>query len=212
MAKMEDRYRELYSTADWEDEYKNRRFHVYDRILRVLMHLPIRSMVDVGASYGLLVEICNENGLDAYGVEFPVANLIEFHATLKHSKNKFLYGSIEESEILDQLSNKSFDAVVVLDSFRYFTNPALLNRINPIFFIIKEICDNKYIRRRRHGREFDVRLYSPLSCSELFPDYRIARMYMSKHVASIRNPPEWMLSAYNDIFPTYTLVLVHRDN
>jgi SAM-dependent methyltransferase len=210
---IEDRYRQIYSNADqeWEDLYKNRRLRVYKRILRVLADLPIRSVVDVGASYGLMVDICNEYGLDAYGVDFPLPSIIDFHATLKHAKNKFIYGSIEDEDTIDTLADKRFDAVVILDSLRYFENAVLLNKISPRFFIIKEICDNNHTRQRRQKGEFDVRLYSPLSCSHLFPDYRIESIYASKHVASIPNPSNWMLSAYNVIFPTYTLVLAHQD-
>ena len=211
--KIEDRYSQIYSNADqqWEHLYKNQRLRVYNRVLRVLADLPIRSMVDIGTSYGILVEICNEYGIDAYGVDFPLAGIMDFHSTLKHARNKFIYGSIEEKDTVDQLANRGFDAVVILDSFRYFSHPASLNRIKPSFFVIKEVCDNTQTRQRRQKREFDVRLYSPWSCSKLFPDYRIARIHMSKHIASIRNPSKWMLSAYNVILPTYTLVLAHRD-
>lgn len=189
----------------------NLRLRVYKRILRVLASLPIRSLVDIGASYGLLVEICNAYGLDAYGVDFPLARIMDFHATLAHARDRFIYGSIEDEEIVDKLANRGFDAVVILDSLRYFAHPSSLNRIRPSFFVIKEVCNNNHTRKRRQEREFDVRLYSPLACSELFPDYRIARIYMSKHIASIPNPSKWMLSAYNAILPTYTLVLSHQD-
>lgn len=84
-----------------------------------------------------------------------------------------------------------------------------LNNLGAYFFIIKEVANNLYIRRKRKG-EFDVKLYSLADYEKIYPDYKIIRIYSPKFIFKIENPNSLILKFLNFMFPTYTLILKRK--
>lgn len=192
----------------FQDEYIHSRIRVYEKICRIAKDLKIKSLLDIGCSFGLLVEICNAKGIDASGFDLPIETLRRFHEKLDYSRGKFFYGSANDEKVFDGLGDKGFEAVTVLDALRYFERPELLTRINAGILIVKEVADNFYIRAQRRKVETipDLRLYSPFSLLERFKNYKVQKIFLSRFIMGINNPG-WTTMGLVNCLPTYTVVL-----
>ena len=209
MELLEKKYQDRYTNdIVFQNEYIHHRAKVYRRISEILGDLGVKSSLDIGCSFGLLVEICNAKGIDAFGFDLPIDNLREFHEKLDYSKGKFIYGSIDDEAVLDTLRHKEVEAITILDSLRYFGRPELIENIGAKNLIIKEVSDNLYIRNQRKKMETipDLRLYTPVSLLEMFKKYKPIRIYVSKFILHINHPSRQTLNLVNYL-PTYTIVL-----
>lgn len=86
--------------------YLEQRFELYKNIVKIVQKLGIASFIDIGCAYGLLVDFANANGIDAYGLDFPIENLKKFHCQLKYSDGKFIYGDLQDKNVIDKISDK----------------------------------------------------------------------------------------------------------
>lgn len=213
MKLLEKKYQERYTNDPiFQNEYIHFRTKVYRKISEIAENLKIKSLLDIGCSYGLLVDICNARGIDTFGFDLPIDSLKQFHQKLEFSKDKFIYGSIDDEAVFHSLGQKGFEAVTIIDSLRYFEHPEFIRRINARFLIIKEVSDNLYIRRQRKKVETipDHRLYSPTLLLDVFNKYKALRIYLPKFILRVNNPGQTALKVINYL-PTYTIVLQRKD-
>ena len=202
---MKKKYQDIF-TSSTSQVYLSKRNRLYAEIFNIVRNLKISSLLDIGCAYGILVELCNTHGINAFGVDFPIDNLREFHDLLKYSKGKFVYGCVDDKDFIEKIANYKFSAIVILDSLRFFEKPENLNRLGTELLIIKEVSNNFYIVKRRKS-EFDIRLYSPSECLKIFPEYYVFRIYSSRFLIRIDNPNLLYLNAINLLFPSYTIIL-----
>jgi hypothetical protein len=212
MLESEKKYGELYAENKWfREQYRNSggRGDLYNTIFRIVRELNVRTVVDIGCSYGLMVDLMNANDINAFGVDFPFDELKGFHKGLLHAKDKFVYGSMNEEEVIENISDIHPEAITIIDTLRNIEKPGNLSRLDPTFIIIREVSDNRRVKRQRKD-EFDVRLYSPLDLLKVFSDYTPHRIYFCRYRLRIRRPPKFVLYAINAVFPSYTIVLKRR--
>lgn len=199
-------YSELFSdNSNFQKVYLIKRSKLYQKIVSILHELKVTSLLDIGCAYGLLVELANANGIDAYGLDLPIDNLMKFHSQLRFSKDKFIYGSLEDQSLIKEIAQKEFQAITVLDTLRHIEKFENLNNLKAEMLIIKEVSDNYYMRRRRRT-QFDVKLWKPSDYEEKFPSYKISRIYSSKFLFKIKKPNGLILKAFN-LFPSYTIIM-----
>ncbi len=150
MQALERLYYDYYSNHNISQNiYIGQRIRVYQNIYAILKDLNIKSLLDIGCSFGLLVDICNAQEINAVGLDLPIDSLKHFHQNLKYSANKFLYDSVDNGDNFDIFRDKAFDAITIIDSLRYFGHPEFIKKINATFIIIKEVSNNLYIRKYR---------------------------------------------------------------
>jgi len=134
---IEEFYKEKFSFDDtFQKLYQEERMVLYEQILKIIKELKISSLLDVGCSFGLLVERCNLEGIDAYGLDLPVDNLKKYHQNLPHSQGKFLYGSVNDNAFWETVKPKEFEALIILDTLRHISNPENLTKLNYKYIII----------------------------------------------------------------------------
>lgn len=202
-------YSEKFTTnSEFQREYLFRRSKLYRKIISLAHKLRINSLLDIGCAYGLLVEYANANGIDAYGLDLPIDNLKQFHGKLKHSQGKFKYNSLEE--LVNSAEKMDFQLIVILDTLRHIENCACLNDLGAEWVIIKEVSSNFYVRRMRK-KQFDIKLWSPNECLNLFYSYKAYGIYPSKFIFRVTNPGRLSLNAINLLFPSYSLILKRRN-
>ena len=201
------KYDELYTENQWfQEQYKHTRRSLHESIVRIVQDLNVGHVVDIGCSYGLMVDLLNENNIDACGLDLPIATLKEFHKQLSHATDKFLYGSVENESVIELIAEKRPQAIILIDTLRYIEKPTNLRRIAPDFIIISELSDNRRMRKKR-ANEFDIKLYSPMDCLQLFPEYWASRIYFYRSRFRIRRPSSIALRTITAMFPSYILVL-----
>ena len=211
---IEEFYKEKFSFDDtFQKLYQEERMVLYEQILKIIKELKISSLLDVGCSFGLLVERCNLEGIDAYGLDLPVDSLKKYHQNLPHSQGKFLYGSINEGAFLETVGSKDSGALILLDTLRYIVYPNNLAILNYKYIIIREVSNNFYITllRNKQNDNIDVKLYSPLECLKLFRNYYPYQIRFYRYSKNLNLPNKWGLVFINAIFPSYTLVLKRDD-
>jgi hypothetical protein len=208
----EKEYSELYGENEWfRDQYRNpnNRRDLYNTIYHIVRDLKVRSVVDIGCSYGLMIDLMNANNIDAFGLDFAFESLKEFHKELTRSKDKFLYGSVNDEKVIEKIFDIHAEAITIIDTLRHIENPGNLRRVDSQFIVIREACNNRRVKSQRRN-EFDVRLYSPGDLLKLFPEYRSYRIYFCNYRLTINRPPKAVLCAINAVFPSYTIVLRRR--
>jgi hypothetical protein len=207
---VEQRYRDLYSENDWfQNQYRTNRREFYDSVLKIVQDSKVTRCLDVGCSYGLMVELMNQHNIDASGVELHIDELVEFHKGLPYSKGKFLYGSANDQGFIDSLGGTWPGAIAVIETLRYLENPGLLARLKPELIIIREISNNRRNRTKR-AQEFDIRLYSPVDLLQIFPEYECWAIYFFRSSLKINKPLGFVLHIINGVFPSYTVVLKRK--
>lgn len=201
-------YNEMFSNnEEFKNVYLNKRGALYSKILDILCRLKAGSMLDVGCAYGLLVEEGNKKGLDCWGLDLSIDELKRIHQTLPLSSRKFFYGTIENREIVKEVQQKGFDAIVLLDTLRSLSDISNVRLLTPRFIVVKDACDNEKIRERPQKSILRVNLYSPLSLLDIFTGYHIRTIYPSKFIFGINNPSRMTCKLINRFFPTYCAVL-----
>lgn len=178
------------------------RIPVYERIADILLRLRITHALDCGCAYGVLVELLNSRGIDAWGADLDDPEIRKYHGRLQLSKGKFYYGDITT---LNLDIPRTGSCLVVLDTLRYISEPQRLSQLGTEYIVIKEVTSNPVMRWLRRG-EFDNRMYSPLNCAALFPEYKVAEVHTSRFIFKVTHPQPLTLSWLN-LLPTYTLVL-----
>jgi SAM-dependent methyltransferase len=208
VGKVYDFYKEHYADQNFQEIYRKKRLNHYIKMRDICRDLEVRSLLDVGCSYGLLVELCNEVGINAYGLDMPFETLKQAHELLNGSREKFIYGSVDDG-ITKSLPIKHFDALVIMDTLRHIFKPEHIVDLNANYLIIKEISDNR--RNRVKAKDLIDRLqhplYSPLRCLALFQKYYCYAIYPSKYLFKLNYPSKSILKIINLISPTYTLIL-----
>lgn len=206
---IKDKYSELFSTSHiFREEYLVRRRKLYIQIFNIMQELHITSFLDIGCAYGLLVEYANSRGINGVGLDLHIDELVQFHNNLSHSKGKFIYGSAEDEKLIENIAQR-FELIILLDTLRYLKICEHLNKLNASWVIVKEVCNNFYIRWKRKD-QFDIRLYSPVECLKIFSNYSIYRVYPSKANFYLNNPNSLLLKTINLTFPNYTIILKKR--
>lgn len=194
--------------------YLNERMKHYKEILNILKALNINSIIDLGCAYGLLVEMCNKAGINAYDFDLPIQHLMDFHNKLVFSVGKITYGSINNRQFSKDLNLKNVEALILLDTLRYLDKPETLKRFDVDYILIKENCYNLHLkwdrRRNKESAKHIIRDYTPSDCLSLFDNYYARQIYPSKYLFKINNPSTIALRVINAVFPTYTLVLQNR--
>jgi len=214
---IEEFYKEKFSFDDtFQKLYQEERMVLYEQILKIIKELKISSLLDVGCSFGLLVERCNLEGIDAYGLDLPVDNLKKYHQNLPYSQGKFFYGSINEGAFLETVGSKvsgASGALIILDTLRNIVHPENLAILGYKYIIIREVSNNFYIARLRKNQKdnIDVKLYSPMECLKLFCSYYPYQIRFYRYSKNLNLPTKWGLFFINAIFPSYTLVLKRDD-
>jgi SAM-dependent methyltransferase len=205
VVKTEDFYKELYSDKRFQTVYQKERLHHYKKMMTICQELKVKSLLDIGCSYGFFVEFCNHVGINAYGLDFAIEKLKQGHQQLEKSKGKFIYGSIDDDEVIQALRVKKYDALVMMDTLRYIYHPKALLSLDTKFIIVKEISNNRFIKK--NSDPIVQRLYSPIQCMELF-EKTCHIIYPSKYLFKIYKPHNILLKTINAISPTYTIILV----
>ena len=208
--KVEQFYFEKFSNdSAFQEIYLNNRFPVYRVILKIINRLKIKSAIDIGCAYGLLVEMLNENGVDAWGLDLPIENLQKIHQGFDFAKGKFQYGSASDPEIVQQVARRHFEAVIILDTLRYIGQPENIDTFKPEYIIVKENTDSFYrkLAKMKEKIFMEEEVYSPHRCVELFSNYGAYEIYPSKYLFRVRLPGSLWLTLIDHIFPTYTMVL-----
>jgi SAM-dependent methyltransferase len=203
--RFEQFYIDSYADSEFRQTYLTGRHRTYRRVARILRRLGVRWALDVGCAYGLLVEELNGSGIDAYGVDLPVARLQEFHASLKHSAGNFLYGDAATMTFSIPADDS---AITILDSLRYFDVVQPLTRQDAQYIIAKETGSRSYIVGQRKPED-QVRFYSPLDLLETFDRYVPWEIHASRYLFHIDKPGATTLRLF-DRLPNYTLVLKRR--
>ena len=184
----------------------------YRNLLRICIDLNVKSALDIGCSYGLLVEMCNTAGIDVYGLDFAIPELQNSHDRLRLSQAKFLYGSICDKAVLETIRQMDFEMIIMADTLRYLEAfESLEHSLTPRYFLIKEICNNSFVRHRRKGNTHDVRIWSPADLARLFGQYTFQRLYLPRFVYSLERPGGFTLRMVNALFPNYTALLHLKD-
>ncbi len=207
-------YERFNKNKAFQNIYLQKRISHYKKVLNILKVLNVHSIIDFGCAYGLLVEMCNEAGMNAYGFDLPIENLIEFHKRLFYSLGKFVYGSINDEESAGDYILKNAEAFIYMDTLRCIVKTENIKRFNPSYIIIKEISNNLYLKWERWGKKrltaWGIRNYTPLECLSLFNNYYAYQIYPSKYIFKINDPSNFTLRLINTVSPTYTLVLKHK--
>jgi len=205
-----EKYYELFEkNMEFKKVYTEERIKLYRHIVDILLMLNVTSVLDVGCAFGLFVDLANKCGIDAYGLDLPIDELKTFHESLSLSRGKFIYGSIEDNSIIDQIAEKQFQTIVLLDTLRYITHINWVSRLNPQFIIIKEV-NNNFVMRYTRKNQFDVRLYSIFDLLKLFPSYKIFYLYSSKYIFALKNPSLPVILTIGRLLPTYTAILERK--
>lgn len=206
MSKMLNYYNNLFTDTHQQKIYIQDRHYLYMKLYQIAVEQGMQSVIDIGCGFGLFVEQCNARGMQAYGLDFPIQELQRFHADLKYSVGKFIYGSIEDDSIVQVLYRKDIDLITIIDTLRHISQPQKLATLRPKMFIIKEVSCNPYMKHRRRNQH-DVQLYTPLDLLHLFSAYRIERIYPSKFFTYIDRPNLAILHLVNFVSPAYTILL-----
>ena len=212
--RVEEYYRERFNgDRAFQGIYLHSRLGHYIMIKKIIEGLNISCLIDFGCAYGLLVELCNEAGMNAFGLDLPIDNLMQFHNQLLFSKGKFIYGSINDSHTIDRIKLEDDNmAITILDTLRHIQYVENIKRLKPRYIIIKENSNNCYIKKQVMKDQANLlsRLYSPLDCLRLFDRYNPYQIFPSKFIIKIMHPGTKMLRLVNAISPTYTLVLKRK--
>jgi SAM-dependent methyltransferase len=209
--KVEEFYQKQYSNYQFQRIYLKQRTSHYLWVLRIIQELGSPSVLDIGCSYGFLVELCNKNGIDAYGLDLPFEEIIRFHENLSYSKGKFIYGNIGKEDFSYMINSLKIDTITMMDTFRYITKTDYINKINANYIIIKDISIALYNNWFKKGvNPLNLGRYSPQNCLEIFKEYDPYEIYTSKHIFKKRYPGRFSLHIINAISPTYSLILKRR--
>lgn len=200
------RYLKHYSRPEVKKVYIEERIPLYQFITKELLKLRVKSALDIGCSYGLLVDILNHYGINAYGLDFPIEELQKYHRTLSCS-DKFFYGDFDQPETVHKLNTINWDAIVCLDTFRYITNVNNFCSLRAKYMVFKELSLNRWTKNQLLS---SAALYPPVKLCQLFSDYKPVKLYPSKHIFLIRNPSSAVMKLVNALFPTYFLILERR--
>lgn len=198
------------SSPKFRDVHLRHRSRVYRKALQIAQELGARSLVDIGCAFGQFVEMCNASGIEAIGVDFPIADLQQFHDQLPHSRGRFLYGDVSTDEILQQLAQYHFDLAVILDTLRHIEGFEKISSINAEAFLIKEASHTRRARNRKRIQP-PVRLWSPAEVVDLFSNCKAERIYATRFLFHINRPGMLTLRAFNFLCPTYTILLRRND-
>lgn len=199
------RYERGYHDSGFSKLYLEKRTNLYESVVRIINKLNCRTVLEIGCSFGLLVDRCNSEGIDAYGVDFDIDSLKEYHRTLG-CKDKFFYGSIDDNEVVQNLCFQDWDIVICLDTLRFLTTIDSFHALNPNYLYLKESCNNRRVIESRKNQK-DFRLWSPLEIVNEFTDYFAYRVYLPRHLLSFRHPAPWLLKTINAVSPTYHLIM-----
>jgi hypothetical protein len=208
-------YQDEYARQSFSHVYLEERMDHYANILRIIKKLNVSSIIDIGCSFGKLVELCNKSGISSYGIDLPIENLKQYHARLTLSRDKIFYGIIGRDDFLNIINENKIDTAIISDTLRYIEHPEKLNGLKFNYIIIKEIskkfCELYYrLRQKRQIPWHYAHLYSPAACLELFQDYYPYEIYCSKHLVRVSRPGRLTLSVINILSPTFTLVLKRK--
>lgn len=205
MTQFERFYRQHYQDEEFRKTYLTGRGHVYRSVVRILLRLGVRQVLDAGCSFGLLVERLNELGFDARGVDFPLPQLQEFHSGLTHSAGKFLYGDATQMQFSMQ---PEASAIVALDLLRHLEDPGALGRQGAEYLLVKERGAKSWVARNRSPEE-QVRHYSPGDLLDCFPAYDAWEIHATRFLLRVGHPGRACLRLF-DHMPSYTAVLKRR--
>lgn len=153
---------------------------------------------------GLLVEYLRQEGFSTWGVDLDLPQLRAAHASLPCGHN-FYYGDVTELNIPIPAQDS---AIILLDTLRYMAEPQKLGSLGAQYLVIKEISRNAIMRHWRKDQHARA-LYSPAGLAQLFPAYRLERVYASRFLFSVSRPSPPTLAILG-VMPTYTAVLARR--
>jgi len=196
---------EVYASAYGEEEfasvYLRGRNRVYERIGSLIQDYGINFVVDVGCSFGLLVESLNQRGIDAFGVELDIPELRAKHAELQSAK-KFYYGDAENFPVPVPARGS---AIVYVDTLRYIAAPRSLFAE---YIVVKEVGTGVWARYLRRNAE-DLKRRSPQDLLGNFPGYQMERLWSTRDIWGLSSPGLLARYAINQ-FPTYTAMLKRK--
>ena len=153
-----------YSNLDFADFYRNQRFE-YFNLLIDLIQKRMRvgkddggerrpRMLDVGCAYGHLVEVANDRGFDAVGVEINAGNR-------EHARSNGV--TVEDS--LDKFEGE-FDVVTIIDALYYVMDPVpflkeIFERLRPGGFVLARVTNRNLEARWRcfRSESADLRIF-----------------------------------------------------
>lgn len=208
---IETTYLEHYTNSPiFQEAYRVKRLALYSRIISILSELGARRVLDLGCAYGILVELCNMVGIEAYGLDLPIPELQRFHDRLRYSQGKIVYCSLNRDSLPEQLMVQEWDVVVILDTLRYIESYASLTYLKPRYWLIKEVTNNIYMRYRRRHNNLVVKLWSPGDLLELFKGYTLHVIYGTRFAFKATNPSRLSIFLYNAILPAYTAILTRN--
>ncbi|MCX7829464.1 MAG: hypothetical protein N2445_00175 [Acidobacteria bacterium] len=206
----EKKYKELFSTNEcFKKTYLVDRMKLYMRIVKLMKSLDIKSALDIGCAYGLLVEAAVANGIDCWGLDYPIEELKNYHSKLPLSSKNFIYGSVEDEKQEEMLSKK-FEAVILLDTLRSLRDTKNITSFSPQYIIVKDACDNNKNRRKPIDSILSANLYGPNKLLEIFKNYEILFLYPSKFIFKLKKPSSVLIKMVNNLFPTYCAVLERK--
>ncbi|MCW5933802.1 MAG: class I SAM-dependent methyltransferase [Fimbriimonadia bacterium] len=195
---------------EFRQAYLSKRLAQYERLSNIAVGTGARKILDIGCSYGWMVEMCNMKGVDTWGVDFPLDTLQEFHKNLSLSKGKFMYGTVNDLDFLDEINAQNFELITLIHTLAHIEEYAHLKRLKPRWFLIKDVADNPFIRYKRRKMP-DVHLWTPMDTLKFFSDYRARSIWASKFIFKIENPGPLALRLINQM-PSYTILLERRES
>ena len=197
-------YGQAYQDPEFVRVYRETRNGLYRRIARIICDLDASYALDIGCSVGLLVEYLRQEGVSSWGVDFDLPQLRAAHASLPCGHN-FYYGDASELDIPIPVQGS---AIILLDTMRYVPEPQRLGDLGAQYLVIKEVSGNPIMQRWLKDQQ-DPALYTPARLAELFPAYRLERIYASRFLFSVSRPGPAALAILG-VMPSYTAVLVRR--
>jgi len=211
MTFIENSYQKLFShDENFKKIYLTSRINLYSKIIKIIKKLNVVSLLDIGCAYGKLVEIANQEKINAFGLDLPIEELKNHHKQLTLSRGKFFYGSVNDDDLVDKLKKEKIECLVLLDTFRYIEKIENLNELGADLIIIKELSNNYRMcqDREKYLRDhFDIKLYFPSEIIKIFKNYKPLYIFPSKFIFKIKNPANFVCKLINFFFPTYTLIL-----
>lgn len=207
MKNMEEVYNKDYiENSSFRKVYQTESLKRYEKLLSIIYSTGVHNALDIGCSYGQLVEAMNKNGIETYGVELPISVLMESHRELNNSE-KFLYGSVNDDVFLHTLRVRSYDLISLFHTLRYIKNPERLSLLSPKYFLIQEVSNNILLRYLRKNDISDGNyLWSPSNLLNAFPSYFVRSIWSTKFLFKI-DKPNMISSFFMNLLPTYTILL-----
>jgi SAM-dependent methyltransferase len=200
-------YADYWSRPEFQQVYQGARVPLYKKMAEIAAEVQAQTVLDVGCAYGQFVDFCNTAGMDAWGVDLPVPQLMEHHRSLERSQGRFFYGAIEEPALWDKISSlRPWDLITCIDTIVHLPDPASLVRLRARYYLVKTDYDNRRNRKQRQNQN-DFRLWSPCDLAALFQGYAVRRIYLPRFRGKFNNPPRWLLRWFNAFMPSYVVLL-----